>query len=202
MYFIHDLHGFDDAYYCFRAYLGSLGDEWKDCAGLCLGYLVFALTNIPEEERSEERLGESRTLWLALAALSVLDETLINAITVTKVGGELQFLILSGVQLFYQNLITFTAEGLEHNNNIYHPPLCQDSSSTEFCENHDDNKTRAIITCNKCGYLCAECDKVMHLSRKSKSHQRQVLHGSLDIQNTPHPLEFRFKTLHYISFKV
>ena len=46
--------------------------------------------------------------------------------------------------------------------------------STEVCENHDDARTKAIISCNKCGHLCADCDKYLHLSRKSKSHQRQL----------------------------
>ena len=51
----------------------------------------------------------------------------------------------------------------------------QDASvKVDYCENHDDGRTKAIISCNKCGYLCTECDKYLHLSRKSKAHQRQV----------------------------
>ena len=37
------------------------------------------------------------------------------------------------------------------------------TDSKEYCENHDDNRTKAIISCSKCGYLCAECDKYLHL---------------------------------------
>ncbi|XP_038063237.1 E3 ubiquitin-protein ligase MYCBP2-like isoform X3 [Patiria miniata] len=42
------------------------------------------------------------------------------------------------------------------------------------CDNHDDGETPAIILCNECGNLCAECDKVLHLHRRTRSHQRKV----------------------------
>ncbi|XP_043461333.1 E3 ubiquitin-protein ligase MYCBP2 isoform X1 [Leptopilina heterotoma] len=44
----------------------------------------------------------------------------------------------------------------------------------QTCSNHDDNETVAVIQCNFCGNLCAECDRVLHLHRKTKLHQRQV----------------------------
>ena len=42
------------------------------------------------------------------------------------------------------------------------------------CDNHDDGETPAIILCTDCGNLCAECDKVLHLHRKTRNHQRKV----------------------------
>ncbi|CAB3381481.1 Hypothetical predicted protein [Cloeon dipterum] len=42
------------------------------------------------------------------------------------------------------------------------------------CSNHDDGDTAAIIQCNACGNLCAECDRVLHLHRRTRLHQRQV----------------------------
>ncbi|XP_033631426.1 E3 ubiquitin-protein ligase MYCBP2-like isoform X2 [Asterias rubens] len=42
------------------------------------------------------------------------------------------------------------------------------------CDNHDDGETPAIILCNECANLCAECDKVLHLHRRTRSHQRKV----------------------------
>ncbi|XP_018570490.1 E3 ubiquitin-protein ligase MYCBP2-like [Anoplophora glabripennis] len=42
------------------------------------------------------------------------------------------------------------------------------------CDNHDDDDTIAIIQCNFCGNLCAECDRYLHLHRKARNHQRQV----------------------------
>nr|CAB3264102.1 E3 ubiquitin-protein ligase MYCBP2 [Phallusia mammillata] len=42
------------------------------------------------------------------------------------------------------------------------------------CENHDDGATPAIIQCNECGNLCSECDRYLHLHRRTRSHQRQI----------------------------
>ncbi|KAB0796834.1 hypothetical protein PPYR_10895 [Photinus pyralis] len=42
------------------------------------------------------------------------------------------------------------------------------------CTNHDDGETNAIIQCNTCGNLCADCDRFLHLHRKTRMHQRQV----------------------------
>ncbi|XP_039221583.1 E3 ubiquitin-protein ligase MYCBP2 isoform X8 [Crotalus tigris] len=43
-----------------------------------------------------------------------------------------------------------------------------------MCDNHDDGETAAIILCNICGNLCTDCDRFLHLHRRTKSHQRQV----------------------------
>ncbi|KAJ8937845.1 hypothetical protein NQ318_022263 [Aromia moschata] len=42
------------------------------------------------------------------------------------------------------------------------------------CSNHDDGETVAVIQCNSCGNLCADCDRYLHLHRKTREHQRQV----------------------------
>lgn len=42
------------------------------------------------------------------------------------------------------------------------------------CDNHDDGETLAIILCDQCGNLCGDCDRFLHLHRKTKAHQRQV----------------------------
>ncbi|KAL6484777.1 hypothetical protein MHYP_G00068220 [Metynnis hypsauchen] len=43
-----------------------------------------------------------------------------------------------------------------------------------MCDNHDDGETAAIILCNVCGNLCTDCDRFLHLHRRTRSHQRQV----------------------------
>ena len=42
------------------------------------------------------------------------------------------------------------------------------------CDNHDDGETLAIILCDSCGNLCADCDRFLHLHRKTRHHARQV----------------------------
>ncbi|XP_060843295.1 E3 ubiquitin-protein ligase MYCBP2 isoform X2 [Rhopalosiphum padi] len=43
-----------------------------------------------------------------------------------------------------------------------------------LCSNHDDGETAASIQCLTCGNLCIDCDRILHLHRKTKHHQRQV----------------------------
>ncbi|XP_030837055.1 E3 ubiquitin-protein ligase MYCBP2 [Strongylocentrotus purpuratus] len=42
------------------------------------------------------------------------------------------------------------------------------------CDNHDDGETSAIIQCEHCGNLCADCDRVLHLPKRHRNHQRKV----------------------------
>jgi E3 ubiquitin-protein ligase MYCBP2 len=48
------------------------------------------------------------------------------------------------------------------------------SETRPLCSNHDDDCTYAMIICNLCGSLCADCDRFLHLNRKTKSHYRTV----------------------------
>ena len=52
--------------------------------------------------------------------------------------------------------------------------LGEATASRPTCDNHDDGETLAIILCDQCGNLCADCDRFLHLHRKTKGHQRQV----------------------------
>lgn len=45
------------------------------------------------------------------------------------------------------------------------------------CANHDDGETNAVIHCNQCGNLCGDCDRYLHMPRKARNHQRQVIIG-------------------------
>eukprot|EP00095_Tigriopus_kingsejongensis_P005847 maker-scaffold697_size109876-snap-gene-0.24 protein:Tk05847 transcript:maker-scaffold697_size109876-snap-gene-0.24-mRNA-1 annotation:"e3 ubiquitin-protein ligase mycbp2 isoform x1" len=49
-----------------------------------------------------------------------------------------------------------------------------DNSPRPTCENHDDGETLSIISCDHCGNLCGDCDRFLHLHRRTKAHQRQV----------------------------
>jgi E3 ubiquitin-protein ligase MYCBP2 len=43
-----------------------------------------------------------------------------------------------------------------------------------LCINHDDSITNAVIECTECGTLCCDCDRFLHLNRKTWSHHRTV----------------------------
>ncbi|ESO93791.1 hypothetical protein LOTGIDRAFT_205644 [Lottia gigantea] len=53
-------------------------------------------------------------------------------------------------------------------------PDTQHGQPRPTCDNHDDNVTSAIILCTECGNLCADCDRYLHLHRRTRTHQRQV----------------------------
>ncbi|CRK91251.1 CLUMA_CG004931, isoform A [Clunio marinus] len=43
-----------------------------------------------------------------------------------------------------------------------------------LCINHDDSITTAVIECVECGTLCFDCDRFLHLNRKTWNHNRTV----------------------------
>ncbi|KAL3283868.1 hypothetical protein HHI36_018037 [Cryptolaemus montrouzieri] len=53
-------------------------------------------------------------------------------------------------------------------------PEGQPAPPRPTCTNHDDGETNAVIQCNVCANLCADCDRFLHLHRKTRHHQRQV----------------------------
>ncbi|XP_037938854.1 E3 ubiquitin-protein ligase highwire [Teleopsis dalmanni] len=48
------------------------------------------------------------------------------------------------------------------------------SDTRPMCNNHDDGETSAIIQCETCGSLCGDCDRFLHLNRKTRTHKRTV----------------------------
>ncbi|XP_030378381.1 E3 ubiquitin-protein ligase highwire [Scaptodrosophila lebanonensis] len=48
------------------------------------------------------------------------------------------------------------------------------SDTRPMCSNHDDGETAAIIQCETCGSLCGDCDRFLHLNRKTRTHKRTV----------------------------
>ncbi|KAI6656385.1 hypothetical protein LOD99_1184 [Oopsacas minuta] len=41
-----------------------------------------------------------------------------------------------------------------------------------LCVNHDDDQTSAVVECEKCGTLCAQCDLYLHMPRSKRDHKR------------------------------
>lgn len=48
------------------------------------------------------------------------------------------------------------------------------SEARPLCTNHDDGVTAAVIQCDACGSLCNDCDRFLHLNRKTRVHHRTV----------------------------
>lgn len=48
------------------------------------------------------------------------------------------------------------------------------SETRPLCLNHDDGMTPAVIQCEVCGSLCGDCDRFLHLNRKTRNHHRTL----------------------------
>ncbi|XP_052124547.1 E3 ubiquitin-protein ligase MYCBP2-like [Frankliniella occidentalis] len=119
---------------------GKISDSWAEVTKGAIAESILNLTRLGETERAPTECLRTPTLWLALAALCVLDSDHVERLSSGEWRG---------------------ADG--------QPP-----PPRPLCSNHDDGETGAIIQCSVCGNLCAECDRFLHLHRRTRMHQRQV----------------------------
>ena len=116
------------------------------------------------------------TLWLALAALCVLhpdhpDQLTSHAAHLLR-GGN------AAAQPAQQRSSAMQQQQQQDADAAAAPP-----EPRPTCENHDDGVTAALVLCEECGGLCAECDRVLHLSKRTRLHRRAVFrHHHQDIR--------------------
>ncbi|XP_053677390.1 E3 ubiquitin-protein ligase highwire [Anopheles nili] len=117
---------------------GKLSERW---AAACRAAVASCLLNVTQLEEDYRRNADAcirtATLWLALAALCVIDREQIDRLS----------------------------------SNQWHR---QSESNRPLCSNHDDEVTFAVLNCALCGSLCADCDRVLHLNRRTRNHHRAV----------------------------
>lgn len=123
---------------------GRLSESWAHVTKGAVAENILNLTRLSEEQRSPGVCLHTPTLWLALASLCVLDREHVEQLS----SGQ------------------WSAAAGEAN--------AAAATPRPTCTNHDDGETSAIIQCNICGNLCADCDRFLHLHRKTRMHQRQV----------------------------
>ena len=107
---------------------------------------ILNLTRLDDSRRDPGECVRHPVLWLALASLCVLDRDHVEGLTS---NGE------------------WNGGGGGN--------ATSDSPPRPTCDNHDDGETLAIIVCDSCGNLCGDCDRFLHLHRRTKDHQRQVM---------------------------
>uniref|UniRef100_A0A182JBJ2 RCR-type E3 ubiquitin transferase n=1 Tax=Anopheles atroparvus TaxID=41427 RepID=A0A182JBJ2_ANOAO len=117
---------------------GKLSERWATASRAAVASCLLTVTQLEEEyRRSADACIRTATLWLALAALCVIDREQIERLS----------------------------------SNQWHR---QSESNRPLCSNHDDEVTFAVLNCALCGSLCADCDRVLHLNRRTRSHHRTV----------------------------
>lgn len=62
----------------------------------------------------------------------------------------------------------------EHVERLSSSDWSKNCDTRPMCSNHDDGVTPAVIHCEECGSLCADCDRFLHLNRKTRLHHRTV----------------------------
>jgi E3 ubiquitin-protein ligase MYCBP2 len=122
----------------------AISTEWADITKSAVAEAILNLTRIEEAHREPGECLKEPALWLALASLCVLDKDHVDGLSSGEWNG-----------------------GASNANGG-----AEATASRPTCDNHDDGETLAIILCDHCGNLCADCDRFLHLHRKTKAHQR------------------------------
>lgn len=126
--------------------MGKLSDAWAKVSKASIAENIINLTRLHESDRScAATCLTTPTLWLALASLCVLHPDHVDALS-------------------SQHWQATTSSGDPHN-----------PEPRPTCENHDDGETLAMILCEECSSnLCGECDRILHLHRRTRHHHRTV----------------------------
>lgn len=119
---------------------------------------ILHLTQLSEEQRTPTVCLRTPTLWLAVASLCVLDKDHVDRLS----SGTARFLLI----IITSIILSFSGQWNKEDGHPVPP--------RPTCSNHDDGETNAVIQCSVCGNLCADCDRFLHLHRKTRNHQRQV----------------------------
>ncbi|XP_063604995.1 E3 ubiquitin-protein ligase MYCBP2-like, partial [Penaeus indicus] len=129
-----------------NAQTGKLSDNWAKVSKGAIAENIVNLTRLSESDRScAASCLATPTLWLALASLCVLHPDHVDALS-------------------SHHWQATTSTGDPHN-----------PEPRPTCENHDDGETPAMILCEECSSnLCGECDRILHLHRRTRHHHRTV----------------------------
>ncbi|TRY68163.1 hypothetical protein DNTS_006161 [Danionella cerebrum] len=131
---------------------GHLSDAWSRVTKNAIAETIIALTKMEEEHRSPVRC-------IATTRVDFL-------IKPSSFSSQL-WLALASLCVLDQDHVDRLSSGRW---------MSKDGQQKQMpmCDNHDDGETAAIILCNACGNLCTDCDRFLHLHRRTRSHQRQV----------------------------
>lgn len=132
---------------------GKFSEKWSLVTKAAIAESILNLTQLDEIFRTHENCIKTATLWLAVASLCVLDKDHVEKYS-RKIFSHINF-----------NYLIFRLSSGQWSNASETRPLCT---------NHDDGSTPAVIQCELCGSLCGDCDRFLHLNRKTRNHQRTV----------------------------
>ncbi|CAG0891685.1 unnamed protein product [Cyprideis torosa] len=117
--------------------------------------------------------GEYSEAWASVSKASV-GQRLLGAIRIPSCSSSVDVASLKSSPDMALTLGALCVLLDDHVKSLSTASLRPQSQDQVLCENHEDGLTRATVTCDICGSLCKECDRVLHLNRRTRAHPREV----------------------------
>ena len=143
---------------------GSLSDAWAAVAKSAVVETILNLTRLDDDRKVPSNCIRTRTIWLALSSLCIINKDHVARLSQRGGGGGGGYSSSGAAASTPTGRIGREAEeagAAVYDGQIGSPSTPQTSRPT--CDNHDDGETLAIIACDECGNLCGDCDRFLHL---------------------------------------
>ena len=145
---------------------GSLSDAWASVAKSAVVETILNLTRLDDERKIPSNCIRTRTIWLALSSLCIINKDHVARLTSQR--GTASCSSSNGASATTPTGRTSGGADMEDGagfgaDGATSPSTPQTTASRPTCDNHDDGETLAIIACDECGNLCGDCDRFLHL---------------------------------------
>ena len=144
---------------------GILSEAWAAVAKSAVVETILNLTRLDDERKQPSACIRTRTIWLALSSLCIINQDHVARFSNRGSGGTTSATAAASLTPTSGEVGRETEPGAAGETES---PLAVNSPSTPqtsrpTCDNHDDGETLAIIACDECGNLCGDCDRFLHL---------------------------------------
>lgn len=103
---------------------------------------------------------------------SAIAESIINLTRLDEVFRKYENCVKTGT--LWLALASLCVLDKDHVDRLSSSRWSNTSDTRPLCANHDDGTSPAVIQCEVCGSLCGDCDRFLHLNRKTRNHIRTV----------------------------
>lgn len=103
---------------------------------------------------------------------SAIAESIINLTRLDEVFRKYENCVKTGT--LWLALASLCVLDKDHVDRLSSSRWSNTSDTRPLCANHDDGTSPAVIQCEVCGSLCGDCDRFLHLNRKTRNHVRTV----------------------------
>lgn len=115
--------------------------------------------------------GKFTEQW-SVVTKSAIAESIINLTRLDEVFRKYENCVKTGT--LWLALASLCVLDKDHVDRLSSSRWSNTSDTRPLCANHDDGVSPAVIQCEICGSLCGDCDRFLHLNRKTRNHVRTV----------------------------